>query len=305
MKIIIVSGFLGSGKTTFIENFSKKLDRPVILENDYSKVNIDTSILENKNMKVLSLEDGCICCSKKTDFATSVLTISNTLNPEYLIIEPTGLGYLSNVINNIKKVEYDKIELLSPICIVDYNNIDNNLKEYRDIFLDQIKHSNIILLSKTENIDRQKIENSVRNLKNYTDASIYLDHYSEFDSLKWNSLIKSYDDMKLELSEKMKTDFDTFTYSNVCFKNFNELGTTLNAVSANRFGNLLRAKGFVNVGDKKVKIDIVQGKFNIQKCEDNSYTNKVVFIGEKLEKEAFDILFRKKKQNIKAKIARF
>ena len=113
MKIIIVSGFLGSGKTTFIEKLSKKLDDVVILENDYAKANVDKDLLKNTGKEILSLEEGCICCSKQKDFATTVMSIENTINPEYLIIEPTGLGYLSKIIDNISPIEYEKIKILN------------------------------------------------------------------------------------------------------------------------------------------------------------------------------------------------
>ena len=92
MQIIIVSGFLGSGKTTFIEEFQKRLENVAILENDYAKANVDYDILANTGKEILSLEEGCVCCSKKKDFATTVITIENTIDPDYLIIEPTGIG---------------------------------------------------------------------------------------------------------------------------------------------------------------------------------------------------------------------
>ncbi|MDU1828300.1 GTP-binding protein [Anaerococcus sp.] len=149
MQIIIVSGFLGSGKTTFIEEFQKRLENVAILENDYAKANVDYDILANTGKDILSLEEGCVCCSKKKDFATTVITIENTIDPDYLIIEPTGVGYLSNIIANIKSIEYEKIKLLNPITIVDYNSVDSLIRNYEDLFLDQIKNSGYLLLSKT------------------------------------------------------------------------------------------------------------------------------------------------------------
>ena len=283
MKIIIVSGFLGSGKTTFIEKLSKKLDDAVILENDYAKANVDKDLLKNTGKEILSLEEGCICCSKQKDFATTVMSIENTINPEYLIIEPTGLGYLSKIIDNISPIEYEKIKILKPIAIVDYYSIDKIMGEYKELFLDQIQNSSYILLSKTENISTEKIEKEVKKLENLTRAKVFTSHYNDFD--KKECLIRG-DYKHLHL--------DNLAYENVVFKDFNELGTNFNAVCQNRFGKLIRAKGLVNVEDKKVKVDVVDNKFSVEKYEGESFTNSLIFIGEKLEEKSFDILFKKK-----------
>ena len=97
MKILIVSGFLGAGKTTFIKEMSRKLDRDfVVMENEYGETNMDETFLQdNEKLNIWEMTEGCICCTMKADFASSILTIANTLDPEYLIVEPTGVGMLS------------------------------------------------------------------------------------------------------------------------------------------------------------------------------------------------------------------
>ena len=94
MKILVVSGFLGAGKTTFIKEMAQKTKQDfVVMENEYGEVGIDKTILdEEKDINIWELTEGCICCSMKSDFASSILTIANTLDPEYLIVEPTGVG---------------------------------------------------------------------------------------------------------------------------------------------------------------------------------------------------------------------
>ena len=292
MQIIIVSGFLGSGKTTFIEEFQKRLSNVAILENDYAKANVDFDILSNTGKEIISLEEGCICCSRQKDFATTVITIENTIDPDYLIIEPTGVGYLSNVIRNIKAVEYEKIRLLNPITIVDYNSIDTLLKTYQDLFLDQIKNSRYLLLSKIENVSEEKIREGISRLEKLTDAKIFANHYRTFDDSNWQELLSPYD-LKLDynfLKDGLK--LDNFTYENVKFKDFNDLGTKINAVASNRFGKLIRAKGIVDVSDKKVRVDVVGSEFDIVKYEGESSKNSLIFIGEDLEKDSYDILFK-------------
>ena len=135
MKILVVSGFLGAGKTTFIKTLSQKIDKKIaVLENDYAAVNNDEDILKNQtDLSVWEQTEKCICCTGKSDFAMDILTISNTLNPDFLIGEPTGVGYLSKVIANIQKIEYEQISLLSPVTVVDPSAFSNCLKNYGEL----------------------------------------------------------------------------------------------------------------------------------------------------------------------------
>ena len=294
MKILIVSGFLGSGKTTFINRLVKKLDDVAILENDYANADIDSELLKDSGKEIVSLEEGCICCSKKTDFATSVLTISNSLDPQYLIVEPTGVGYLSKVINNIKSIAYDKIEILSPITIVDYFTIDETLRDYEDLFVDQIKNAGHILISKTEDVKEADIEAAREKLARYTSAEIYPKHYDGFSAEEWDSLISSYDLGHLDEKDLKELHVHSHVYEDVSFPDFQALGTVFNAICSDRFGKVLRGKGFVKVGDKLVKIDIVQGRFSVEKQDSPVDKLRLVFIGNHLDEEAFDILFKGK-----------
>ena len=124
MKILIVSGFLGAGKTTFIKRLARNVDqRFVILENEYGAAGIDGARLgqnqQGTQKNVWEMTEQCICCTGKKDFAASVLTIANVVDPEYLIVEPTGVGSLAQIIENLRQIEYERIQLLSPATIVD------------------------------------------------------------------------------------------------------------------------------------------------------------------------------------------
>ena len=100
-------------KTTFIKEMAAKTGRDfVIMENEYGEAGIDSALLkQEKNINVWELTEGCVCCTMKADFASSVLTIANTLDPEYLIVEPTGVGMLSSIIQNIRQISYERILL--------------------------------------------------------------------------------------------------------------------------------------------------------------------------------------------------
>lgn len=120
MKILVVSGFLGAGKTTFIKELAKNVNLEfVVLENEYADINVDSSILQDEKLKIWEMSEGCICCSMLGDFRATIKNIYETIEPEYLIIEPTGIGLLSSVLNGIKNLKDMKIEVLAPICFVD------------------------------------------------------------------------------------------------------------------------------------------------------------------------------------------
>lgn len=100
MRVLVVSGFLGAGKTTFIQELARRTGRDfVVYENEYGQADIDAKVLsETDELSVWESTENCICCSGKQDFAASVLTIANTLDPEYLVVEPTGVARLSSVL---------------------------------------------------------------------------------------------------------------------------------------------------------------------------------------------------------------
>ena len=105
MKILLVSGFLGAGKTTFIKELAKNINLEfVVLENEYADIGVDKDFLDEKNLNVWEMSEGCICCSMKGDFKSSIKRIYSEINPEYLVVEPTGVGMLSSIIENIREI---------------------------------------------------------------------------------------------------------------------------------------------------------------------------------------------------------
>ncbi|MGL5513002.1 MAG: GTP-binding protein [Sporomusa sp.] len=155
MKILIVSGFLGAGKTTFIKMLAEKTSNNfVVPESDYGQENIDTVLLRSAtNLNVYELTEGYVCCTMKQDFATAVLTIANALDPEYLVVEPTGVAKLSNILTNIKKIQYERIVLLKPVTLVDGNTFDECRQNYGELYTGQLEAASRIVLTKMEQAD--------------------------------------------------------------------------------------------------------------------------------------------------------
>ena len=213
MKILIVSGFLGAGKTTFIKEMSRKLDRDfVVMENEYGETNMDETFLQdNEKLNIWEMTEGCICCTMKADFASSILTIANTLDPEYLIVEPTGVGMLSNVIQNIRQIEYERITLLRPVTILDANCFDRYMHDYEEIFQDQLKSAGTIIISKRDFHTPEETDEFVQKVqKTAPDARIQAQHYSYLDSSWWESLLETdFSGNIIENKGEAKSDLDT------------------------------------------------------------------------------------------------
>ena len=186
MKIILVSGFLGSGKTRFIKSLVEKTNKSiVILENEFGDLNLDGDYLKNdiddntEDVKVWELTNGCICCSTNLDFTHSILTIANTLNPDYLIVEPSGVAKINNIIEKIKKISYERIELGLPILIVDAKNYENILKNYSEYVKEELFYNGIVVVSKSENLNENDFLEIKDKLSIKKDIKFPLKHRSE------------------------------------------------------------------------------------------------------------------------------
>ena len=298
MKILVVSGFLGAGKTTFIEYLTRKLNNDfAILENEYGEVGIDGDLLKNDYEKIWEMTEGCICCSMKSNFANSIMTISNSLDPEVLIVEPTGVGMLSAVMENIKKVEYDRIQILEPITIVDPNCIDKYTEEFGDIFNDQIKNSRFVVISKTGDKTKEEVKKSITKIKNINPkAEVYANDYDNFDEKWWKQLLeKEWLEDGVVGNSQATSEIDNIGFKNVCFQDLPSFNSYMSAIMSKRFGNIIRAKGFLPINNKWAKMDIVGDKYSLVEIKPME-ESKLIFIGSNLNKKELEILFKDKKQ---------
>lgn len=282
MNILIVSGFLGSGKTTFIKKLIEATQKKVaIFENEYGEVDIDSNRLSN-NKNIWEMAQGCICCSLKKDFASSILTVANTVDLKYLIVEPTGLGKLSEILKNIKQIEYERIKLLSPICIVDFNLLNTSFKQYPNLFIDQIINSDTIIISKAEKASSDELEAFKNVLSKYNNkASIFT--YGDLNKSIYNSFFLRMFDGTLLTEEKDDVLPDSYCIRNFDFKNISKLILFLEKLIRNEFGHIIRAKGHVKCNNQQYDIDVVDGYYSITDLGLNSKSN-IVFIGSNINR---------------------
>ena len=194
MKVLIVSGFLGAGKTTFIRELLRRTKiRAVVLENEYGETDLDSrSVRSESNTDVLEFMEGCVCCTQKDAFANTVLTISSGLDPEYLVVEPSGIGKLGSILDNVLRVSYDRISLLPPVLILAPRSMLSNLAEYPEIFADQVKHAGQIILTKCESEDREVLHQALAIIRCYNQTAQVLETpYRLQEDGWWFSLLGS------------------------------------------------------------------------------------------------------------------
>lgn len=301
MRILVVSGFLGAGKTTFIKELARRTREDFsVMENEYGQVGIDGQLLAEKEMpesgeedagklNIWELTEGCICCSMKSDFASSILTIANTIDPEYLIVEPTGVGMLSNVMSNIRLIQYERISLLSPITILDGNSFDRYCQEFPDIYRDQIASAGCVLVSKMEGADRQTLEQLEQSIRQINpDAEIFTTHYSANPDSWWESLLSRPADPAQKLPGKAETpDLQNLGLTEVSLPSGNQLLLFLQGVVAGVFGDICRAKGYLPVGSGEqtawLRFDVVDHNYSITGIEAMP-DSRAVLIGKGLKK---------------------
>ncbi len=295
MKILIISGFLGAGKTTFIKSLSKHTGREIaILENEYGEVGVDGDVLRADSaqsigkVNIWELTEGCICCSTRGDFAASVLTIANTVDPEYLVVEPTGVGMLSNIIANLQQIEYERITLLAPVTIVDGQSFYSNLKEYPEIYRDQIREAKTVFVSKLENAsqeERRKVRQDIEKI--CPTGDIIAEHYSDMNKAGWLSLLeRGYDGSRLEAKQPENAELpDTFSMSGVEMKSPEMLLLLLERLIHGGLGVVVRAKGCIRTGDEWLRFDVVDGRYSISGAEP-APEGKAVFIGTEIRRQA-------------------
>ena len=290
MQILLISGFLGAGKTTFIKELIKRTDkRPVIMENEYGDNNLDSLELKNSSpkegeLKILEFMEGCVCCTMKDSFVNSVFTVFSTMNPEYLIIEPTGVGRLSRIIENLQPILNKGISLLKPAVVISPLTYHENMKEWPELYTDQIANADRVIFSKCENADPEELKAVADEiLKINPTAEIVSTHYSKMDSGWWNSLLgdESEDDRSVSSQGEETESFSQVSISQGGFHNPYELVQLLEDCLHGEFGHVARAKGTIWVGNEILRFDLADRMYAVTGSPDDGC--QCVFIGKYLD----------------------
>ena len=182
MKIDIISGFLGAGKTTLIKKLLLEAypnEKKVIIENEFGEIGIDGGFLQETGVQITEMNSGCICCSLVGDFAKALKEVAEQFNPDRIIVEPSGVGKLSDVINAVKSGLPD-VEINTKTTVINAKKCAVYAKNFGEFFLDQLQHASCVILSHTDEASQKKIDECVAFVKeNNPNCTIVSTHISQ------------------------------------------------------------------------------------------------------------------------------
>ncbi len=185
-KIDIISGFLGAGKTTLIKKLIKEAfngEKLVLIENEFGEIGVDGGFLKEAGVQITEMNSGCICCSLVGDFGTALKQVINDYSPDRIIIEPSGVGKLSDVIRAVKDVAKEvSVTLDSYTTVADVSKCKIYMKNFGEFFNNQIESANTIILSRTQDATQEKIEKTVALIREHNqDATIITTPWDDID----------------------------------------------------------------------------------------------------------------------------
>ncbi len=187
-KVDIFSGFLGAGKTTLIRKLIEEAygtDKIVLIENEFGEIGVDKGFLQNTGIEINQMNAGCICCTLVGDFGKALNEVIEKYNPERILIEPSGVGKLSDVIIAVQDLKNDKIELNGFTTVVDATKADMYMSNFGEFYENQVEHASSIILSHTAGMSQDDIDKCIALLREHNkEASIVTTDWKEIDGSK-------------------------------------------------------------------------------------------------------------------------
>ena len=315
-KIDIISGFLGAGKTTLIKKLIAEAyqnEKIVLIENEFGEIGIDGTFLKDSGVTINEMNSGCICCSLVGDFETSLKEVLDTYHPDRVIIEPSGVGKLSDVIKAVSTVNSDEMELDNFITVVDAKKCRMYTKNFGEFYNNQVEHASLIVLSRSQDLTEFQLKECLDILKGLNDHSPIIT--TAWDKLNGLDIINA---CEVNIQEELLHEhdheccghnhhehdhecgcghhhhhadevFNSIGFDTVKKYNEVELSDILNKLCND--DNVLRAKGFVDSGNEDWwYFDLVPGEFEIRLGKP-IYTGQVCVIGKDLDENTIKELF--------------
>ncbi len=208
IKVDIFSGFLGAGKTTLIKKLIKEAyagEKLVLIENEFGQIGIDGGFLREAGIEITEMNSGCICCSLVGDFGEALKKVAQTFSPDRIVIEPSGVGKLSDVINAVQNAEVDGLSLNAFTTVIDASKCKMYLKNFEEFYRNQIEFASSVILSRTAGISESKLEDVLALIKDINStASIVTTPWDEIDGKLILSAMEKENTLEDELKRMMK-----------------------------------------------------------------------------------------------------
>ena len=324
-KIDIISGFLGAGKTTLIKKLLSEAftgEQVVLIENEFGEIGIDGGFLKESGIEIREMNSGCICCSLVGDFGKSLREVVDTYHPDRILIEPSGVGKLSDVIKAVQDVQAEiDAELNSFTTVVDVTKCRIYRKNFGEFFSNQIEYAGAVILSRTDKAKPEKIEESVALLRELNDKAPFITTpISELPGKKVLETMESGKSLEEELLDELicpecghhhhdhdhehhhHHDHAGHHHADEVFTSWGretihkytkeQIGGILKALESDpAYGNVLRAKGMVAGEDGEwIYFDMVPEEHEVRTGAPE-YTGRICVIGAQLDEDRLAGLF--------------
>jgi G3E family GTPase len=292
MKTTVVSGLLGSGKTTFIKNFVQgATEKTVVLVNDFGKTGIDGEILSAGGIESVELPSGCVCCTLKFDLITTIHRIIKQFSPEHLLIEPSGVASPSGVLEALESAGVGRTTVIGIVDSVEFVDLHES-DMYGSFFEDQITNSDVILVNKTDLADGSMIEQTERLISAINPRAILF------------RTVNAGINMPLPdapLQRKIVPGNCHFHFETLSFKLADKtelafMQRLFNDLSQGKFGRVARAKALVGTVKGYYRFDSTFGKVDMVRFEKDAEESRLVVIGEGLQGKELENSIRQGEQ---------
>ena len=323
VKIDIISGFLGAGKTTLIKKLLKEAfegEQVVLIENEFGEIGIDGGFLKDAGIEIREMNSGCICCSLVGDFGASLKEVVEKYHPDRILIEPSGVGKLSDVIKAVQGVEEDvDIQLNSYTTVVDAKKCKMYMRNFGEFFDNQVQYAGAIIMSRTDIVDEKKAMESMELLRSINEkAAIITTPIEKLDGKKILEVMEHPVSLADELLKEEHEHHHHHDHDEECgcghhhdhhhhhadevftswgretIKKFTREGLEkmLESLSTSEeYGVILRAKGMLPAEDGTwIYFDMVPEEYEIREGQPE-YTGRLCVIGSKIDEAKLEKLF--------------
>ena len=307
IKIDIFSGFLGAGKTTLIKKLIKEAyagEKIVLIENEFGEIGIDGGFLEDAGINITEMNSGCICCSLVGDFSKALTKVAKEYSPERIIIEPSGVGKLSDVVKAVSDAKVENAKINALCAVVDASKCKMYMKNFGEFFNDQVENASCIVLSHTDTTSEEKLATAVSLLreKNPT-AGFITAPWHMLDGKTILARMEKEDCLKAELDRlqaEVEHHHEHHHHADEVFTSWgvettrkytkDELSKALSAFEDEKYGKILRAKGIVAGENAWLHFDYVPGEADIREGKAIA-CGRLCVIGCELNEEEITKLF--------------
>ena len=281
MRTTIVCGLLGSGKTTFIQNFLRdNKEKAVVLVNDFGKAGIDGEIFSMSDIESIELPSGCICCTLKTDLITTIEKIIKNLAPEHLLIEPSGVASPSGVLEALDLLKITPVMVIGIVDATEFIEL-YEAEIYGSFFLDQVANSDVIFINKADLADEEKIARTLVLIEEINPTAITFLTVQATLEVPFSVPLTGQRSIQRHAPHLR---FDTVSFLLGGKAGYSSYEKFFEAMKDGVYGNIVRAKSLVITDQGPFRFDLSFGTIDAVHLVSSPKDSRLVIIGEHLEK---------------------